>query len=104
MNCSICNKPIHLSPSAAERAAKDVTGKTAAYYTSLFRTHTECELVNRHAPYKHKPIAEYPAIHQNEALLWLRHKVFKTIWGWCGSEEAAQKVNDMNEEELLKYL
>lgn len=47
MNCSICQKPITLSPSAAERAAKDVTGKTAAYYTSLFRTHTDCELEKR---------------------------------------------------------
>lgn len=47
MNCSICQKPITLSPSAAERAAKDVTGKSAAYYTSLFRTHTTCELEKR---------------------------------------------------------
>lgn len=47
MNCSICRKPIVLTPSAAERAAKDVTGKSAAYYTSLFRTHATCELEKR---------------------------------------------------------
>jgi len=47
MNCSICQKPITLSPSASERAAKDVTGKTAAYYTSLFRTHADCKLEKR---------------------------------------------------------
>lgn len=47
MNCSICNKPIVLSPSAAERAAKDCTGKTAAYYTNLFRTHATCALEKR---------------------------------------------------------
>jgi hypothetical protein len=47
MNCNICNKPIVLSPSAAERAAKDVTGKSAAYYTKLFRTHATCALEKR---------------------------------------------------------
>lgn len=33
-----------LIPSAAERAAKDVTGKTAAYYAKLFPRHAKCEL------------------------------------------------------------
>lgn len=47
MNCTICHKPIILVPSAAERAAKDVTGKTAAYYTSLFTEHAECSLAKR---------------------------------------------------------
>ena len=47
MNCSICQKPITLSPSASERAAKDVTSKSAAYYTSLFRTHVDCEMEKR---------------------------------------------------------
>jgi len=47
MNCTICGKPVTLCPSAAERAAKDVTGKSAAYYTNLFRTHSECELKKR---------------------------------------------------------
>ena len=47
MLCTICNKPVVLSPSANERAAKDVTGKTAAFYTSLFPQHTECSLAKR---------------------------------------------------------
>lgn len=47
MNCTLCGKPIVLVPSAAERAAKDVTGKSAAYYTSLFRQHSECLLAKR---------------------------------------------------------
>lgn len=47
MNCSMCGKPIVLVPSAAERAAKDVTHKTAAYYTSLFTTHSHCALAKR---------------------------------------------------------
>ena len=47
MNCTICGKPIALVPSAAERAAKDITGKPAAYYTSLFRQHSECLLAKR---------------------------------------------------------
>ncbi|MFN7882788.1 MAG: hypothetical protein ACK5PF_07215 [bacterium] len=47
MNCSICHKPIVLSPSAAERAAKDVTGRPASFYTGLFREHTECQLAKR---------------------------------------------------------
>ncbi len=47
MNCTICKKPIVLVPSAAERARKDVTGKTAAYYTSLFTEHATCTLAKR---------------------------------------------------------
>lgn len=43
----MCGQPIILSPSAAERAAKDVTGKSAAYYTNLFKTHADCELEKR---------------------------------------------------------
>lgn len=43
MNCTICGEPIHFS-SAAERAAKDVCRHTAAYYTSLFTTHSACTL------------------------------------------------------------
>lgn len=49
MNCTICGKPIVLVPSAAERARKDVTGKTAAYYTSLFTEHGECVVAKREA-------------------------------------------------------
>ena len=48
-NCTICGKPIHLSPSAAERAAKDVTGKSAAYYTGLFTTHAHCAVLRQEA-------------------------------------------------------
>lgn len=47
MNCKICNKPIVLGPTAAERAAKDTTGKTATYYTNLFQTHATCALEQR---------------------------------------------------------
>jgi len=47
MNCTICNKPIVLRPTAAERAAKDMTGKSAAYYTSLFTTHSACAVAKR---------------------------------------------------------
>lgn len=48
MNCTVCGKPVVLVPSAAERARSDVTGKTAAYYTSLFPTHAACTLSKRH--------------------------------------------------------
>lgn len=61
MNCTICNKPIQLNPSAAERAAADITGKTAAYFDRLFTTHTECVLAKRHTPpkqQKSKPTVE----------------------------------------------
>ncbi len=47
MNCSHCGKPIVLVPSAAERAAKDVTGRPASYYTSLFTAHADCQLKAR---------------------------------------------------------
>lgn len=46
-NCTICGKPIVLAPSAAERAAKDVTGRTAAYYTNLFTEYSECTIKKR---------------------------------------------------------
>lgn len=52
MICSICGKPIVLSPSAAERAAKDVTGKSADYYRKLFTTHSACALAKRRADTK----------------------------------------------------
>jgi hypothetical protein len=48
MNCTICGKPVVLSPSAAERAAKDNDpSHTAAYYTRLFPTHSDCALNKR---------------------------------------------------------
>ena len=50
MDCTICKKPIVLSPSAAERARKDVTGNTTpAYYTALFTTHANCAIAQRSA-------------------------------------------------------
>ena len=47
MKCIHCNEEIVLVPSAAERAAKDPTGKPASYYTNLFREHSECALARR---------------------------------------------------------
>ncbi len=44
-NCDICGRPVILSPSASERAAK--FGGTAAFYTNLFPTHAECALKKR---------------------------------------------------------
>jgi hypothetical protein len=47
MNCTICNKPIVLVPSAAERAR--TYGGTASDYTQLFTTHTDCQLAKNKA-------------------------------------------------------
>ena len=44
MKCKHCHKEIILTPSATERARKDVTGKTAAEYTAIFDYHSECTL------------------------------------------------------------
>lgn len=44
MNCTICNKPIVLIPSAKERAKRH--GGRPSDYTRLFTTHSEC-LVNK---------------------------------------------------------
>lgn len=49
MKCSFCRRPVVLVPSAEERAAKDVTGKSAAYYRSLFTMHSDCQLALRKA-------------------------------------------------------
>jgi hypothetical protein len=45
MNCSICNKPIVLSPSAKERAEKH--GGKPSDYTRLFTTHADCIIKKR---------------------------------------------------------
>ncbi len=47
MNCTLCDKPVVLHPTAAQRAASDVTGRTAREYTLLFPRHAECELKAR---------------------------------------------------------
>jgi hypothetical protein len=47
MNCTICNKPIVLVPSAAERAQK--YGGKPSDYTKLFTTHSECFVAKREA-------------------------------------------------------
>lgn len=44
-NCTICNEPIILVPSAKERAEK--YGKTPKYYTDLFRQHDNCIVAKR---------------------------------------------------------
>jgi hypothetical protein len=46
-NCTICNKPVILVPSAQERAAK--FGGTPGDYIGLFMTHSRCALEQRHA-------------------------------------------------------
>jgi hypothetical protein len=47
MTCKYCGKPVVLIPSAAERAQKDVTGKTAQYYRDLFPDHAACVVAER---------------------------------------------------------
>ena len=42
MKCNICNKEIVLIPSAIERSKK--YGETPSFYTSLFKTHSDCQL------------------------------------------------------------
>jgi hypothetical protein len=44
-NCTLCQKPIVLVPSAAERAAK--YGGTASDYTKIFTTHNHCLIAKR---------------------------------------------------------
>jgi hypothetical protein len=45
MNCSKCGKPIILTPSARERAAK--YGGKPSDYTSLFTIHSDCLIQKR---------------------------------------------------------
>lgn len=45
MKCTICNKPVVLVPSAAERAAK--FGGKPSDYTRIFTAHTACILAKR---------------------------------------------------------
>lgn len=60
MKCTICGKQIVLIPSAEERAAKDKSGKSAAYYRSLFRTHAECAVEKRSEESRRLMITLYP--------------------------------------------
>lgn len=47
MNCTICNNPIILVPSAAERAKRH--GGKPSDYTKLFTTHAKCAVEKREA-------------------------------------------------------
>ena len=47
--CTICNEPIVLIPSAAERARKDMSSMTASDYTDMFDQHGECTVRKRSA-------------------------------------------------------
>lgn len=44
MVCKHCGKPIVLSPSAQDRADKDITGRSASYYRSLFEYCIDCTI------------------------------------------------------------
>lgn len=48
MDCTICHRPIVLVPSAHERARK-YGDHPAAFYTSLFTTHSTCFVEKRSA-------------------------------------------------------
>lgn len=45
MNCAICDKPVVLHPTAAQRAER--YGGTPREYTILFPRHADCELKAR---------------------------------------------------------
>lgn len=45
MNCTICGKPVELTPSAEERSRK--YGQPDSFYTHLFTVHAECQLEKR---------------------------------------------------------
>lgn len=47
MNCTQCNKPIVLVPSAAERARK--FGGKASDYINQFTVHAQCQIDKRNA-------------------------------------------------------
>ena len=62
MNCTHCNKPITLVPSATERAKK--SGGNPSDYTRLFTAHSECQVkawykIPKPAPKAHVTI-DYP--------------------------------------------
>ena len=54
-NCNKCGKPIILVPSAAERAKKDISGKSAKYYEDLFQTCNDCTVASWYG----RPIVPY---------------------------------------------
>jgi hypothetical protein len=45
--CTICNKPIILIPSAAQRAKN--SNEPASFYTALFAEHNQCAVKKRSA-------------------------------------------------------
>ena len=102
MNCTICGKPVVLRPSASERAAK--VGGTAAYYTSLFPNHADCEIAQRHKPVKPTPIKDMPAIFQEEEMGRLRRLACKAFGIDAGSKQTADYVNTLDETALRALL
>lgn len=47
MKCSVCGKPVILSPTAAERSQR--FGQPPSYFTNIFTTHSTCMLMQREA-------------------------------------------------------
>lgn len=102
-NCTICGLPIHLVPSAAERAAKDVTGRTAAYYASLFSEHSDCTLRSRERKLAEKSTADMPVTFRHLEMLRLRQRVLVTF-GMAISRVEVDYGNNLSEPELRRLL
>lgn len=94
MNCTICEKPVTLSPSAAERAKK--YGGKASDYTKLFPQHSQCVIDKRNAPIPYKRITN--PMFENLELLRLRHMLMKK------KGISAAMANEMNIDQLEQAL
>jgi hypothetical protein len=101
MNCSYCNKPVVLRPSAAERAAK--YGGKPSDYTALFPNHAECSIAARDTPPSRVSVKDLHPSFQQMEMHRLRTLALKAFRGASGKAEA-DHVNRLNEEELLKLI
>lgn len=102
MNCSYCNKPVVLVPSAQERAAK--FGGRPSDYTALFPDHAECFIKARDKPSPHIPVSSLPVIFQEAEMLRLRQMACKLFGVEAGTRQTADVVNAMGEDQLVKFL
>lgn len=93
-NCTICGKPIVLVPSAKERAAKDTTGKTPAYYESLFTEHSDCVIAKR--------AVDTSALMASASLT--TPKVYKYLAGWLLPEHISIEIQTVKDSKIVYCL
>lgn len=71
-NCTICGEPIHLKPTAQERARR--YGGKPSDYESLFTVHSHCQIEKRKQDMSEFLAREYPKLTVSVGVAYERRK------------------------------